>query len=211
MAQAAAIVWTEEMDALVGMVSDATVATRLGLREDRVRYRRRRLNIPPWRASRGEVAMPCAGCGKAMMRKSRDVRRSNRLTCSKACAASVQKRRDSDSLRYGPGWKNRRSEIRRRDKVCRACGKTPKQTGAALHVHHLKPYRLGGTNHPTNLVALCEGCHHVAEAVTSTACDSIPLAVDLDGSCLTIRLGDETLWRGSVAGAVSPIPTGSPP
>ncbi|WP_234796332.1 HNH endonuclease [Mycobacteroides chelonae] len=111
-------------------------------------------------------------------------------------------------LRYGPGWKNRRAEIRKRDKVCRACGKTPEQNRAALHVHHLKPFRYGGTNRPENLVALCDSCHHVIEAVTDQALASIQIDITLDGSTLTVAVEGMERWRGSALGAAYPTPTG---
>jgi hypothetical protein len=103
-------------------------------------------------------------------------------------------------LRYGPGWKNRRAEIRSRDKVCRACGKTPEQNGSALHVHHLKPYRFGGANNAANLLALCDSCHHRIEAATTQVLDSIPIDIHLDGSSLTILVDGKERWRGSVVG-----------
>ncbi|OHT52541.1 hypothetical protein BKG71_03660 [Mycobacteroides chelonae] len=203
-----AIAWTSEMDSLIGAASDAKVGQQLGLPEDRVRYRRIKLGLPTYRSSRAAISVPCANCGKMTPRKQRDRRRSGRLFCSKECANAGQKRRDTDMLRYGPGWKNRRAEIRKRDKVCRACGKTPEQNRAALHVHHLKPFRYGGTNRPENLVALCDSCHHVIEAVTDQALASIQIDITLDGSTLTVAVEGMERWRGSALGAAYPTPTG---
>jgi len=197
-----AIVWTAEMDALIGTLSDAKVGVILDLAEARVRYRRKKLNLPTYRSSRAPVTVPCAGCGKESKRKYLALGRSRRLFCSLDCANAAQKKRDTDMLRYGPGWKNRRAEIRARDKNCQACGKTPEQNNHALHVHHLKPYRLGGSNHPLNLVALCDTCHHIIEALTATVLDSIQIGVSLEGSSLTITVEGVTRWQGSVAGAV---------
>lgn len=196
------------MDSLIGAASDAKVGQQLGLPEDRVRYRRIKLGLPTYRSSRAAISVPCANCGKMTPRKQRDRRRSGRLFCSKECANAGQKRRDTDMLRYGPGWKNRRAEIRKRDKVCRACGKTPEQNRAALHVHHLKPFRYGGTNRPENLVALCDSCHHVIEAVTDQALASIQIDITLDGSTLTVAVEGMERWRGSALGAAYPTPTG---
>lgn len=212
MASRRVIAWTPELDALLGTMPDAAVAARMGEQENVARYRRIKLGVSSYRATvMGPVTLPCANCGARITRRRRDVKRSAHLFCSRICADVGQKRRDSEALRYGPGWKNVRATIRKRDKVCQACGKTPEQNGAALHVHHLKPFRVGGTNHPSNLVALCESCHHVAEAMTSQALDSIPVAVTLDGSCLTITLDGSKLWRGSVHGADCQMPTGSGP
>ena len=85
---------------------------------------------------------------------------------------------------------------------------TPKENGAALHVHHLKPYRFGGTNRPANLVALCDPCHHRIEATTTQVLESIQIAVILEGSSLTISVDGEMRWRGSVAGAGDRITPG---
>lgn len=196
------------MDALIGTTSDAKVGEILGLPEDRVRYRRRKLGLPTYRSSRAAISVPCANCGKETPRKQRDRRRSGRLFCSRTCADAGQKRRDSETLRYGAGWKNRRAEVRRRDKVCRACGKTSEENGAALHVHHLLPFRYGGTNRPENLVALCDSCHHTIETATDQALASIQVGVTLDGSMLTVTVEGAVRWRGSALGAASPTPTG---
>jgi hypothetical protein len=60
---------------------------------------------------------------------------------------------------YGAGWKATKETIRRRDKVCRRCGKTPKQNGRALDVHHTEPFRFSGDNSPDKLISLCRSCH----------------------------------------------------
>ena len=203
-----AIVWTPQMESLVGTNSDAKVGKLLGLGEDHVRYRRRKLGLPTFRSSRAPVVVLCAGCGKETKRKYKHLKRSKRLFCSLECANSSQKKRDMIALRYGPGWKNRRAEIRKRDVNCRSCGKTPEQNGGTLHVHHLKPYRFGGSNHPKNLVALCDSCHHIIEAVTTSALDSISIDVNLVGSSLTILVEGKIRWQGSVAGVVFPIKIG---
>lgn len=195
------------MDALLGTMPDKAVADRFGFDEERARYRRRRLGIETFRSTRGPVKIPCANCGEMVERRSRDLRRSKRLFCSTICAAAGQKRRDSDMLRYGPGWKNTRAKARQRDQVCRACGTPP--TGEALHVHHLKPYRYGGTNLLSNLAGLCDSCHHTIEAVTTSTLESIPIDVQLDGSTLTITVDGKTRWHGSVRGADSPTGSGS--
>src|ERR1700739_1958766 len=111
-----AIVWTPTMDALLGTISDARVGTLLGVAEESVRYRRRRLGITTYRSTRAPISVECANCGKPTPRKQRDRRRAGRLFCSRTCADAGQKRRDSEALRYGPGWKQRRAEIRERDR-----------------------------------------------------------------------------------------------
>ena len=60
-------------------------------------------------------------------------------------------------------WEKLSKEIRERDKVCKHCGKTPKQNGKSLDVHHIIPFRFSKDNSPLNLVALCAVCHKKAE------------------------------------------------
>jgi 5-methylcytosine-specific restriction endonuclease McrA len=204
-----AIVWTAEMDALLGTMSDMAIGKRFGFSELPAARRRKILGIPSYR-SKQVVHLPCATCGEPIRRRRRDHLRSKKLYCSKTCAASGQKRRDTDMLRYGPGWKNVRAQVRRRDKVCRSCGKTPEQNGHALHVHHLKPFRFGGTNSLKNLVALCEECHHRIEKVTDQVLASIMIDVRLVKSSLIIKVDGRQRWPMSALGAASP-PTGTVP
>ena len=202
-----AIVWTPEMDNLIGSASDAQVGRQLGLSEAAVRNRRLKLGLSTYRSSRAQVTMTCANCGTTMTKKRRDLKRAQRLFCTRTCADAGQKRRDTDTLRYGPGWANRRAEIRRRDKTCRVCGTPPTPT-TALHVHHLVPFRYGGTNRPENLVALCDSCHHKIEAATNRVLDSVLVEVTLAGSDLTITVDSSLRWHGSVRGVDYPTMNG---
>ncbi|UYE90117.1 HNH endonuclease [Mycobacterium phage Molly] len=203
-----AIAWTPEMDSLIGTESDAKVGQQLGLPESRVRYRRIKLGLPTYRSSRAAISVECANCGSPTPRKQRDQRRSKNLYCSRECANAGQKKRDTDMLRYGAGWKTTRAKIRNRDRVCRCCGKTPEENGKALHVHHLIPFRFGGGNRPENLVALCDSCHHRIEALTNAALESIQVEVSLDGSFLTVRVDGQKRMRKSALGADFLMPTG---
>jgi 5-methylcytosine-specific restriction endonuclease McrA len=63
------------------------------------------------------------------------------------------------ALAYGPGWRRIKEVVRQRDGVCRRCGKTPKENGRALNVHHIEPLRFSGDHSHDNLVALCRSCH----------------------------------------------------
>lgn len=66
---------------------------------------------------------------------------------------------------YGASWPYARRACRHRDKVCQGCGVSSSQTGRALDVHHLIPFRTFGparhleANRLENLVALCQVCH----------------------------------------------------
>jgi ATP-dependent DNA helicase RecQ len=55
-------------------------------------------------------------------------------------------------------WANIREAVLRRDNYkCVECG-TPCHSAEA-DVHHLLPRSAGGTDEPSNLVTLCDGCH----------------------------------------------------
>ena len=49
-------------------------------------------------------------------------------------------------------------EIKSRKK-CKLCGKTKKQNGGRLEVHHKLPISMGGLNIHTNLIAVYKECH----------------------------------------------------
>jgi ATP-dependent DNA helicase RecQ len=57
-------------------------------------------------------------------------------------------------------WVNIREAVLRRDNYkCLECG-TPCHSAEA-DVHHLLPRSAGGTDEPSNLVTLCDGCGQV--------------------------------------------------
>jgi hypothetical protein len=195
--------WTPELIALLGTMADEKLAKQIGFTWIVVARKRKKLGIQSYRSTLAESEIPCALCGKAIHRRMRDRLRSKRLFCSKRCANAAQKKRDSEALRYGAGWKGIRKRVRDRDATCRGCGAPPVET--ALHVHHLKPFRFGGANAMENLVALCEQCHHKIEAFTSAALESIPINVSLAEGVLTISA------MGQCMGAISVVGAGAPP
>lgn len=72
----------------------------------------------------------------------------------------------NDPNDYGPRWNRIRDLVRSRDKfTCQVCGS--QENGAALHVHHIKPFRMftsvDEANHLENLITLCPTCHRRAE------------------------------------------------
>ncbi len=55
-------------------------------------------------------------------------------------------------------WRRTRESVLRRDKFrCVECGKPC--TRAEADIHHLMPRSAGGSDEPSNLVTLCDGCH----------------------------------------------------
>lgn len=50
--------------------------------------------------------------------------------------------------------------LEERDRTCVLCGATPTaDNDVDLHVHHKRPKSEGGSDHPDNLVIICETCH----------------------------------------------------
>jgi 5-methylcytosine-specific restriction endonuclease McrA len=59
---------------------------------------------------------------------------------------------------YGEAWRKLRRWVLNRYPLCAECLKIGRSE-PATDVHHITPKRLGGTNHPSNLQALCHSCH----------------------------------------------------
>lgn len=123
------------------------------------------------------VTKPCEVCGNEFVTKASHQAR--RRTCSKLCYGALLATliagennfnwKGGYDPYYGPSWRPAMREARKRDKVCVDCGKTPKENGRALDVHHIIPFRLFGlechieANDLSNLVALCKVCHLLRE------------------------------------------------
>lgn len=61
---------------------------------------------------------------------------------------------------YDVDWDNLRIQIFERDNYqCRRCDRSLRGTNRR-HVHHIKPLSKGGSNNPSNLISLCDICHH---------------------------------------------------
>jgi hypothetical protein len=58
-------------------------------------------------------------------------------------------------------WPSMRERIINRDKVCQYNGCSD---NINLEVHHIIPRRLGGTDHPANLITLCHEHHRIQGA-----------------------------------------------
>ena len=59
--------------------------------------------------------------------------------------------------RYPKNWNRLRFAIfKEYDYKCQHCGKYSK---GDLHLHHIVPLGIGGTNHKSNLIPLCSKCH----------------------------------------------------
>lgn len=59
-------------------------------------------------------------------------------------------------------WFNTRDYVFNRDGYCcQMCKES--LNDLTLSIHHIKPRKKGGTNHPKNLISLCVRCHDIAE------------------------------------------------
>ncbi len=95
----------------------------------------------------------CGVCGKQFRTKHRDA-----ICCSNKCrTARYFKRHGKDMGREA--WESLREFVLERDNyTCQDCGVFMMDIG--LNAHHIKPLALGGANEDTNLITLCNKCHH---------------------------------------------------
>lgn len=119
---------------------------------------------------------------------------------------------------YPPDWDARRKTVYRRDDwTCTECGRKSgphtEHKGIPLHAHHEHPLSQGGSNHLSNLTALCESCHnqeHDHDITTSldrrTRMDRVRAWFRRLGRyllaavvCLVVHLGIAMVLSGSVA------------
>ena len=70
----------------------------------------------------------------------------------------------SRSRTKGWGWSRQAATILRRDQVCRWCG-----AGDRLQADHVVEVRHGGSDDPSNLLALCIDCHRTKTNATEAA------------------------------------------
>lgn len=137
-----------------------------------------------WRNAEQERANrrpPCSNCGKPITRKyiRYGKAKATDMYCSVKCMGEGRKGhytgKNSPSWKggydgyYGPLWRKQRAKVRKRDKVCQCCGKTPKKNGKALDVHHIIPFRKFGierakeAHNLNNLICYCVSCHQIIE------------------------------------------------
>lgn len=120
----------------------------------------------------------CVWCQKEIKRKPAEIKKHN--FCSRKCMGlwqSKNKRGENSNTwlggwqyYYGANWKDQKNKARRRDNfICQQCGKTEKELGKSLDVHHKIPFRLFGlsnyekANDLNNLISLCHICHGIIE------------------------------------------------
>ena len=81
------------------------------------------------------------------------------LSSGQNLGAAADRMSPSSSVRgLSPDWVTVRETILKRDNYrCVECGIPC--TAAEADVHHLLPRSVGGSDEPSNLVTLCDGCH----------------------------------------------------
>lgn len=129
--------------------------------------------------------IPCAWCGHEVRRYQSQITPYRYQFCNEQCAGKWHSEyrvgennphwKGGPIDYYGPNWvKQKRATRKRDDHKCRACGRSEKQNGRALDVHHIRPFRefdyIYGENENyllanelTNLISLCNRCHTLVE------------------------------------------------
>ena len=65
------------------------------------------------------------------------------------------------SMKHAPTPKHRMRIIQRDNYRCRICGRSPNEhVDLELHVHHIRPWAMGGVTVNENLITLCHTCHN---------------------------------------------------
>lgn len=68
------------------------------------------------------------------------------------------------ALQRAPSPRLRMQVLKRDQYSCRVCGRSPRNhVDVELHVHHIRPWALGGMTEETNLITLCHTCHNGLE------------------------------------------------
>jgi hypothetical protein len=66
----------------------------------------------------------------------------------------------SSAMQRAPTPKLRMTVLKRDDLRCRICGRRPSDhVDVELHVHHVRPWAIGGVTEESNLITLCHTCH----------------------------------------------------
>lgn len=79
--------------------------------------------------------------------------------------ASDERRGSRHERGYGREWEKLRAEILKRDEgLCQPCLFKSMHVTPATEVDHVVPKAHGGTDHPSNLQAICGPCHRAKTA-----------------------------------------------
>ena len=116
----------------------------------------KRIEIPQWYADQG---LDLHFCGRACAEKWREETWTREGT---VCLDGRPEYRGGD-------WDTQARKVRERDGyTCRICGRTERDVGKQLDVHHILPFRLFRSNLEANrlenLLSVCPSCHRKLEA-----------------------------------------------
>jgi len=115
------------------------------------------------------VILECETCGKVLVRSPCHLEHKHHFCCRQCFGIWRRQFTGEQALHWKGGYnKTERERIRSRkawkelrktvlesfSKACAVCGKT-----GTLHLHHIRPWRLGGKDEISNLVPLCPKCH----------------------------------------------------
>ena len=134
---------------------------------------------------RSQDSFTCHQCGKIYKKRKSYKAKGNRKFCSADCSIEFHKsvnhpnykngHKCSPIVWYGKEWKKTAENIRKRDVVCKRCGKSKEENKRKLDVHHIipyaafGPYRQNEAHNESNLIALCRSCHSAIEGTAKEA------------------------------------------
>lgn len=123
------------------------------------------------------VKKNCVNCGKEYETTIHQLAKRDSKYCSRECKHESRRKTLTHKSYY---WRTIIKQIRNRDNyTCQKCGIYQKSPG--LHVHHILPARLFGTeleqikiaNNPRNLVCLCASCHKQLDILIAPIIDMV--------------------------------------
>lgn len=144
------------------------------------------------KSENGRTIVPCAQCGKPTEFIKAQITLRGGKYCSLKCrykAVSLARRGANNpnwvgghepTTWRGPNWGSQKRKARKRDGyTCQICKTPHKPSSRHIHVHHIVPFRLFGTDYESanrldNLITLCASCHSKAESITRRHVDGIP-------------------------------------
>jgi 5-methylcytosine-specific restriction endonuclease McrA len=117
----------------------------------------------------------CLTCGKSFI----TLNKKQKWCCQKCCNKYIRSEDDKVSM-------SRRWDVFVRDCFkCKYCGKSP-EDGKVLHIDHIKPKILGGSNKIDNLITACQECNigKSDKELTGAALTEILTRVKTNQECL---------------------------
>ena len=110
------------------------------------------------------VPRSCKTCGKVFYVRQQKLKHDACDYCSKKCShiGAIKPDKIMKPIFRGYKWAYLSLGLRKRIPFCQRCLVVKKR----LTVHHIKPWRLQGTNVEQNLLVLCDSCHRYLETAS---------------------------------------------